>query len=40
MAVDKELLELDLYVLLGVVEKATDKEVRKARAGGWETIPV
>ncbi|XP_032069431.1 dnaJ homolog subfamily C member 17 [Thamnophis elegans] len=25
MAVDKELLELDLYALLGVVEKATDK---------------
>ncbi|XP_013916901.1 PREDICTED: dnaJ homolog subfamily C member 17 [Thamnophis sirtalis] len=30
MAVDKELLELDLYALLGVVEKATDKEIKKA----------
>lgn len=34
MAVDKELLELDLYALLGVVDKATDKEVREARAVG------
>ncbi|KAL7992449.1 hypothetical protein Chor_016705 [Crotalus horridus] len=30
MAVDKELLELDLYALLGVVDKATDKEIKKA----------
>ncbi|XP_063146014.1 dnaJ homolog subfamily C member 17 isoform X4 [Candoia aspera] len=30
MAVDKELLELDLYALLGVGEKATDKEIKKA----------
>lgn len=28
MAVDKELLQLDLYALLGVGEKASDKEVR------------
>lgn len=27
MAVDKELLELDLYALLGVAEKAAEKEV-------------
>ncbi|NWW54727.1 DJC17 protein, partial [Pedionomus torquatus] len=30
MAVDKELLELDLYGLLGVGEKASEKEVKKA----------
>ncbi|XP_003224819.1 dnaJ homolog subfamily C member 17 isoform X1 [Anolis carolinensis] len=30
MAVDKELLELDLYALLGVGEKAADKEIKKA----------
>nr|XP_056707232.1 dnaJ homolog subfamily C member 17 [Euleptes europaea] len=30
MAVDKELLELDLYELLGVGEKAVDKEIKKA----------
>ncbi|KAL8181704.1 UNVERIFIED_CONTAM: DnaJ (Hsp40), subfamily C, member 17 [Gekko kuhli] len=30
MAVDKELLELDLYALLGVGEKAVDKEIKKA----------
>ncbi|XP_044868447.1 dnaJ homolog subfamily C member 17 [Mauremys mutica] len=30
MAVDKELLQLDLYALLGVGEKASDKEVKKA----------
>ncbi|XP_034967247.1 dnaJ homolog subfamily C member 17 isoform X1 [Zootoca vivipara] len=30
MAVDKELLELDLYALLGVGEKASDKEIKKA----------
>lgn len=30
MAVDKELLELDLYALLGVAEKAAEKEVKKA----------
>ncbi|NXG59671.1 DJC17 protein, partial [Hemiprocne comata] len=30
MAVDKDLLELDLYGLLGVGEKASEKEVKKA----------
>ncbi|KAJ7344840.1 hypothetical protein JRQ81_000790 [Phrynocephalus forsythii] len=30
MAVDKDLLELDLYALLGVGEKASDKEIKKA----------
>ncbi|XP_025061064.1 dnaJ homolog subfamily C member 17 isoform X3 [Alligator sinensis] len=30
MAVDKEMLERDLYALLGVAEKASDKEVKKA----------
>ncbi|XP_061467401.1 dnaJ homolog subfamily C member 17 [Rhineura floridana] len=30
MAVDKDLLEMDLYTLLGVGEKATDKEIKKA----------
>ncbi|XP_075783229.1 dnaJ homolog subfamily C member 17 isoform X2 [Pelodiscus sinensis] len=30
MAVDKELLQLDLYALLGVGEKASEKEVKKA----------
>ncbi|GAB0189567.1 dnaJ subfamily C member 17 [Grus japonensis] len=30
MAVDKELLQLDLYGLLGVGEKASEKEVKKA----------
>uniref|UniRef100_A0A7M4FP44 DnaJ homolog subfamily C member 17 n=1 Tax=Crocodylus porosus TaxID=8502 RepID=A0A7M4FP44_CROPO len=30
MAVDKEMLERDLYALLGVPEKASDKEVKKA----------
>ncbi|XP_020651390.1 dnaJ homolog subfamily C member 17 isoform X1 [Pogona vitticeps] len=30
MAVGKELLELDLYALLGVGEKASDKEIKKA----------
>ncbi|XP_008504227.2 dnaJ homolog subfamily C member 17 [Calypte anna] len=30
MAVDKELLEMDLYGLLGVGEKASEKEVKKA----------
>lgn len=37
MAVDKELLQLDLYGLLGIGEKASEKEVRaaagEARAG-------
>lgn len=28
MAVTKELLQMDLYALLGIEEKATDKEVR------------
>lgn len=31
MAVDKELLEMDLYALLGVGEKAVDKEVRRKK---------
>ncbi|XP_059952608.1 dnaJ homolog subfamily C member 17 isoform X1 [Mesoplodon densirostris] len=30
MAVTKELLQMDLYALLGIEEKATDKEVKKA----------
>ncbi|XP_048340247.1 dnaJ homolog subfamily C member 17 [Sphaerodactylus townsendi] len=30
MAVDKDLLQLDLYELLGVGEKAVDKEIKKA----------
>ncbi|XP_021258187.1 dnaJ homolog subfamily C member 17 isoform X1 [Numida meleagris] len=30
MAVDKDLLQLDLYALLGVGEKASEKEVKKA----------
>ncbi|XP_060099310.1 dnaJ homolog subfamily C member 17-like [Heteronotia binoei] len=30
MAVDKDLLALDLYALLGVAEKAADKEIKKA----------
>ncbi|XP_066494474.1 dnaJ homolog subfamily C member 17 isoform X3 [Tiliqua scincoides] len=30
MAVDRELLALDLYALLGVGEKAADKEIKKA----------
>ncbi|XP_074853094.1 dnaJ homolog subfamily C member 17 isoform X1 [Carettochelys insculpta] len=30
MAVDKELLQLDLYALLGIEEKASEKEVKKA----------
>uniref|UniRef100_A0A8C3KW41 DnaJ homolog subfamily C member 17 n=1 Tax=Chrysolophus pictus TaxID=9089 RepID=A0A8C3KW41_CHRPC len=30
MAVDKDLLELDLYGLLGVGEKASEKEIKKA----------
>ncbi|XP_049754063.1 dnaJ homolog subfamily C member 17 isoform X2 [Elephas maximus indicus] len=30
MAVTKELLQMDLYSLLGIEEKATDKEVKKA----------
>lgn len=28
MAVTKELLQMDLYALLGIEEKAADKEVR------------
>lgn len=34
MAVDKELLERDLYGLLGVGEKASEKEVRAAGGSG------
>lgn len=34
MAVDKELLERDLYGLLGVGEKASEKEVRGAGGSG------
>lgn len=30
MAVTKEVLQMFLYLLLGVEEKATDKEVKKA----------
>ncbi|XP_032477089.1 dnaJ homolog subfamily C member 17 isoform X1 [Phocoena sinus] len=30
MAVTKELLQMDLYALLGIEEKATDKEIKKA----------
>ncbi|KAI2573608.1 DnaJ heat shock protein family (Hsp40) member C17 [Homo sapiens] len=30
MAVTKELLQMDLYALLGIEEKAADKEVKKA----------
>uniref|UniRef100_A0A8C0P9J2 DnaJ homolog subfamily C member 17 n=2 Tax=Canis lupus familiaris TaxID=9615 RepID=A0A8C0P9J2_CANLF len=30
MAVAKELLQMDLYALLGIEEKAADKEVKKA----------
>uniref|UniRef100_A0A8C9AJX6 DnaJ homolog subfamily C member 17 n=1 Tax=Prolemur simus TaxID=1328070 RepID=A0A8C9AJX6_PROSS len=30
MAVTKELLQMDLYALLGIEEKAVDKEVKKA----------
>uniref|UniRef100_A0A2K5D5G2 DnaJ homolog subfamily C member 17 n=1 Tax=Aotus nancymaae TaxID=37293 RepID=A0A2K5D5G2_AOTNA len=30
MAVTKELLQMDLYTLLGIEEKAADKEVKKA----------
>lgn len=30
MAVTKELLQIDLYALLGIEEKAADKEVRVA----------
>lgn len=36
MAVDKDVLELDLYGLLGIGEKASEKEVR---AGGGHTGP-
>lgn len=34
MAVDKELLERDLYGLLGIGEKASEKEVRGADGSG------
>lgn len=34
MAVDKELLERDLYGLLGIGEKASEKEVRCAGGSG------
>lgn len=34
MAVDKELLERDLYGLLGIGEKASEKEVRGAGGSG------
>lgn len=32
MAVTKELLQMDLYALLGIEEKAADKEVRTCQA--------
>lgn len=32
MAVTKELLQMDLYALLGIEEKAADKEVRTREA--------
>lgn len=43
MAVAKELLQMDLYALLGIEEKAADKEVRRWRGGpnptGLEVLP-